>query len=576
MRKWVHSLGARVFLLFTLLIVFSCVGIYTLVSRELTTFYIQREKESLLQKGHILAPFFTNLLNNHQDPQPWVKKMGSASGVRITLIAPEGKVLADSQHDPKTMGNHWNRPEVQEALKKDVGASKRYSVTLNTYLLYVATPLKGKTGNLMGVLRLSFHLSSLKRPLIYLERKIISGLMVLLLFTLLLALLLSRGVTKWITQIALAAQALSQGNFQVRAPIHKTKELSILARSFNSMASSLEETFKQVEEERRKLETLISAIPNLVVVTNKEGNILFANKAFKALHSKKQASIWDAMRSPLLVDLFSQVWKEGEARGEIPMEDTEYEVMALVLVPKREALFLFHDITERARLNKMKTEFVTNLSHELKTPLTVMKGYIETMEMASSLKEAEGFIQVVKRHMNRIINLVSDLSLLSSIEERRSYKKEPVDFGRMAQQAIEWARPLAQKKGLQLEYHLPEGPVEVKGVAHLLEQLLTNLLDNAINYTDQGSVSLKIECINDQVEVMVQDTGVGIPKEHLHRVFERFYRVDPSRSRASGGTGLGLAIVKHIVQLHGGRMEIESKVSKSTRVTVIIPKAEQL
>jgi len=189
------------------------------------------------------------------------------------------------------------------------------------------------------------------------------------------------------------------------------------------MASSLEETFKQVEEERRKLETLISAIPNLVVVTNKEGNILFANKAFKALHSKKQASIWDAMRSPLLVDLFSQVWKEGEARGEIPMEDTEYEVMALVLVPKREALFLFHDITERARLNKMKTEFVTNLSHELKTPLTVMKGYIETMEMASSLEEAKGFIQVVKRHMDRIINLVSDLFLLSSIEEKRSYKR---------------------------------------------------------------------------------------------------------------------------------------------------------
>ena len=574
MRKWSYSLGGRVFLLFTLLIVFSCVGIYTLVSRELTTFYIQREKESLLQKCHLLAPFFTNLLNNHQDPQPWVKRMGSASGVRITLIAPGGRVLADSQHNPKTMENHWHRPEVQEALRKNVGVSKRYSVTLNTHLLYTAIPLKGKTGNLMGVLRLSFHLSSLKKPLIHLKRRIISGLMVLLLLTLLLILFISRGVSRWITQIALAAQALSQGDFKVRVPIHKTKELSILATSFNSMASSLEETFKQLQEERGKLATLISAIPDLVVVTDKKGNILFANKDLKAPHSKKQASIWDAIHSPLMVDLFSQVWQEGEAKGEIPIEDTVYEVTALVLVPEREALFLFHDITERARLNKMKTEFVTNLSHELKTPLTVMKGYIETMEMASSLKEAKGFVQVVKRHMDRMINLVSDLSLLSSIEEGRAYKKEAVDFIKIAQQAIEWAKPLAEKKGLQLRYKLPEGPVKVKGVAHLLEQLLTNLLENAINYTNQGYISLSMESINGQVKVIVQDTGIGIPKEHLHRVFERFYRVDPSRSRASGGTGLGLAIVKHIVQLHGGRIEIESTVGKGTRITVIIPQAE--
>lgn len=575
MRKWFHSLGGRVFLLFTLLIVFAGVGIYTLVSRELTTFYIQREKESLLQKCHILAPFFTNLLNNHQDPQPWVKRMGGSSGVRITLIAPGGKVLADSQHDPKTMENHWHRPEVQEALRENVGVSKRYSVTLNTYMLYTAIPLKGETGNLMGVLRLSFHLSSLKRPLIQLKRKIISGLMVLLLLTLFLTLLLSKEVTRWIGQIALAAQALSKGNFKVRVPSYKLPELSTLASSFNSMASSLEETFKQVEEERGKLETLISAIPDLVVVTDKKGNILFANKALSAYHPQKQASIWDAIHSPLMVDLFSQVWKEGDAKGEIPVDDTVYEVRALVLVPEREALFLFHDITERARLNKMKTEFVTNLSHELKTPLTVIKGYIETIETASSLKEAKSFIPVVTRHVDRMINLVSDLSLLSSIEEGKGYKKEPVDLVKIAQQAIEWARPLAEKKGLQLEYHLPEGPAKVKGVPHLLEQLLTNLLHNAINYTDQGYVYLRVGCVNGQVEVTVEDTGVGIPKEHLNRVFERFYRVDPSRSRTTGGTGLGLAIVKHIVQLHGGRIEIESTVGKGTRITVIIPQAEQ-
>ena len=570
MKGWFNSLGARIFLVFALLMALSCLGIYALTSREFKTFYIQREKESLLQKDRILAPFFARLLLHKEDPQPWVKKMGDASGVRITLIAPGGKVLADSQHDPGTMENHWHRPEVQEALKKGVGASKRYSVTLNTHLLYVAIPIKDARGNLLGVLRLSYHLNSLKRPLFRLEKRILGGLFFLLLFASLLALFLSREVAKGVTQVASAAQALSQGDFQVRAPMSKVKELSILAGSFNSMADSIQKTFKQVQEEREKLNALISAIPDLVVATDKKGSILFANQAFKARYGKKPASIWESIRSPSLVDLFSRVWDEGKVRGEVALENSQYEVTALVIAPDREVLLLFHDVTEKARLDRMKTEFVANVSHELKTPLTVMKGYIETLEMARSLEEAKGFVEVVKRHTDRMTNLVSDLLLLSSLEEGKDYKKGKVDLREIALKVLEWARHQAREKGLQLKQKLPDEPVEVEGVAHLLEQLLTNLLSNAINYTDQGWVSFEMETTREQVQVIIQDTGMGIPREHLPRVFERFYRVDPSRSRASGGTGLGLAIVKHIVRFHGGTVELESREGEGTTITVIL------
>ncbi len=570
MRNWLASLGSRIFMAFALLLLISLAVTYGIITKEVEVFHLAYSEEALTQKAEMLLPFFQKILEEGQNPQGWVQAMGRASGVRITLILPGGRVAADSEHNPSTMENHWNRPEVRMALKKDIGISQRYSTTLGTRLMYTAVPVKNGKGKLLGVLRVAYHLAPVKEALHPLFRKLLLENLALILLALSLALIFSRYISSQLKAVAASTQAMAQGNLSIRVPEANVQELRILARSLNAMAASLQELFQAREAERQKMELLLSSIPDLVVVTDRRGTILFANQAFRRLFEEED-KLWQAVRAPSLAHLFSQVWKEKTVQEEVSTPNGTYEVTAIEMVPGREALFLFHDVEERKRVEKMKTDFVANVSHELKTPLTVVKGYLETLEMAQSLEERELFIKKMGKHIERLASLVSDLLLLSSLEEDRLYSRTPLNLEVIIEKVVQWATSRTLEKRLEFLICRRGTPKPLIGSPYLLEQLLVNILDNAIKYTPQGGVALSVDYQEEEVVLTVEDTGIGIPKDKQDRVFERFYRVDPSRSRESGGTGLGLSIVKHIVRFHQGEIRLESEEGKGTRITVTLP-----
>ncbi len=575
MKDWFGSLGSRIFLAFALLLSISLAITYFNVTKEVERFHLAHTEESLTQKARMLRPLVRLLLEEGRDPQPWASAMGKPSGVRITIILPGGRVTADSEHNPGTMENHWTRPEIQEALKKGLGMSQRYSTTLGRWLLYAAVPVKDEKGSLLGVLRVAYPLAPVKEALHPLFRRLLLENLLLVLLALSLALLFSRYVSSRLKTLAASTQAMAQGDFHIRVPETSVQELRTLARSLNAMAASLQELFQAREEERQKMKLLLSSMPDLVVVTDREGNLLFANQAFLRLFGK-EAKLWQAVRTPLLAGLFNRVWKEKKAKEEVTTHHGTFEVTAIEMVPGKEVLFIFHDVEERKRLEKMKTDFVANVSHELKTPLTVVKGYLETLEMAQTKEEREAFVEKMEKHIQRLISLVSDLLLLSSLEEGEElYSRTPLDLDPIVEKVAHWAEEEARKKGLAFQLNRKGDSRPVTGSPYLIEQLLVNLLDNAIKYTPTGKVNLQVVYEKDRAVITVEDTGIGIPKEKQDRVFERFYRVDPSRSRESGGTGLGLSIVKHIVRFHQGEIILESQEGEGTSVTVSIPLEKQ-
>jgi len=236
-----------------------------------------------------------------------------------------------------------------------------------------------------------------------------------------------------------------------------------------------------------------------------------------------------------------------------------------------EIVSIFHDMTEMKDIEKIKRDFVINVSHELRTPLTAIKGYTETLRKEVDTGPAKKYLEIVERNTNRLINIVNDLLLFSSLEEKPTLELEEIELSGFLGNVIKIFDQKLKDKRLPLAVDVKENIPTIKADAFKLEQMLVNLLDNAIKYTDHGEIAISASVRENRVQIQVRDTGIGIPKENIPRVFERFYVVDKSRSRKSGGTGLGLSIVKHIVLLHKGTINIESTLGSGTSVTVTLP-----
>lgn len=403
----------------------------------------------------------------------------------------------------------------------------------------------------------------------------LSAIVVLIIFSILIALKVFSRFRTLVLEIETICHRIDSGQLPIQSAPVKLKIASQLLNLLNRTAARINQDITQLREKEEWWNATLTSLQEGLLILDSQGNILIVNNKFQQFLNIERVIgkfYWEVIRAPQLANLVQQLNPEtSNLSAEVQINSRTFLCCAIYLPATGQRLLTFNDITELIEAEKMKKEFIASVSHELKTPLTAIKGYIETMEETADEDNAV-YMQIVRRHTERLINLVQDLLNLTALENPDAKLFwEDVNLKTLATNVLAIFENSAKKKGLKLTHELPEPPPVIKGDGLRLEQALINLLDNAIKYTEKGTVSLAIKVVNDRVVISIQDTGIGITAEHIPRIFERFYVVDRSRSRQSGGTGLGLAIVKHIVELHQGKVLVESTPGTGSKFSIILP-----
>jgi two-component system phosphate regulon sensor histidine kinase PhoR len=560
-----------------LLIIFALSSLILILSlKTVREFYRDTLTDHLKTLGCTLNSEVEGLLGTGRANQldGFIKKLGGKIHTRVTVIATDGTVLADSEENIQSMENHSHRPEVVEALQGKTGKSIRFSSTANRDMLYVAVPIE-KDGTITGVIRTSLFLGDIDSLLTKLNYHVAGISLGIVLIALLAAFLISNSVVRPIKDLTLAARKVASGDFSVRVFLKTKDELRVLADSFNRMNEEMEKMFSELGQQKEELKSIIDSLQEGLLVLDKQGRVIGSNESFRKIIGNQSVEgkfYWEIMRNPKLAELLRKAGIEKRNfTEELTLGNRIFMCSVTPLKGGEETVSIFHDITEIKNIEKIKKDFVTNVSHELRTPLTAIKGYAETLRKEVDTAPGKKYLEIVERNTDRLTNIVNDLLLLSSLEEKAVLELEDVDLRGFLENVIRIFDQRLKDKQLSLVIDVREGLPPIKADRFKLEQMLVNLLDNAVKYTDRGEITVSTDIDDKRVRIQIRDTGIGIPRDDIPRIFERFYVVDKSRSRKSGGTGLGLSIVKHIVLLHHGTIDIESALGKGTSVTVTLP-----
>ncbi len=514
-----------------------------------------------------------------------VKAAGSAAGLRFTVIAPDGRVVADSDVlDLSTLENHSKRPEVVEAREKGASASHRRSTSVWRALWYAAERVPGTSAVARAALAEAEANALLEKETRF---PFLAGALAVLAGGVAAALLLWPTAAT-LRAVARALRGIQSGDLSARVPVRGPDLLSGLSSSFNDTAERLQADVERVREERGRLQTVLDGMVEGVIAVDGRGAVRFVNGAARALldvpagEAVEGRPLPEVVRDPGILGLVARALSEAAEAGEaeVVQDGAPRRLLRVSAAPVREggpgAIVLVRDVSTIRRLERMRTDFVANVSHELRTPIAAISGAAETLAGGALADPEAGpaFVGTIERHAERLKALVDDLLTLSRLESApETIDRVPVDAALVVRQACEAAAARAREAGLALDVSAA-GPVRLLGDPEALRRLVDNLVVNAITYTPSGGrvhVSLAVE--GGTAVLSVSDTGIGIAPEHLERIFERFYRVDKARSRAKGGTGLGLAIVKHSAHLHGGEVSVESRVGIGSTFTVRLPLA---
>ncbi len=561
---------------FLLVTVLLAASIFIFSSLLFSRYYERTLEGNLVELGNIIATDVGVYIKDGDaaSVQRQIDAIKTKLKERVTVINSTGGVLADSQHAPETMESHELRPEVIEALDGRTGISYRLSPTLQKRMLYVAVPVF-EGGVVIGVVRVSVFVHDINTVLADFRDEFLLSLLLILSVGLVISFLISRGFSKPIVEIKEASKKVATGDFGIRVFSSRTDEIRDLAENFNEMATRLGELFRELRGNKEELLKIISSIEDGIVVLDEDERIKLFNESFKRLaggQCRAGAFFWEAMREAAVSDLIREVRKNGftETR-EAVVKARSYHVSASYVPLERQIVLAFHDITEMKNLAKTKGEFMTNIAHEIKTPLTTITGLIDVIGEVSE-QQQKHYLSVIKRNADRLVEIVRDVSDLSELEEKNlPIAFESVNLKEILEATISLFEKKSEKNGITITTDIQDIPT-ISGNAAKLEQMFINLLDNAVKYSPNGNISIALTPKGDSVIFSIKDTGIGIPEKDLSRVFERFYRAEKSRSRKLGGTGLGLAIVKYIVLLHNGKINIESEEGKGTKVTVQLPK----
>jgi len=540
--------------------------------------YVDVLAQDLGDLGCALGVTVTPLLQEarFEELDELVKRVGRSAGARITVIDPEGRVLADSEKDPLSMENHGMRPEIRQAIEGESGRSIRFSSTVGKNMLYVAVRVE-REGELLGILRTSLFLDKVDEFFGRIRFKILQIALIAIAVSMLAAFLVSRTISNPIRRLASAAGTVASGDFSTRVLLKNTDELGDLANSFNCMTERVRDLFDEISSQKEELRGVISSIREGLLVLSEDGRVKLSNESFSDYVDSPDVRgrfYWEVLQAPALGDLVREVSAGGmSVSREIDFQEKTFLCSGAFIPSRKETVLVFHDITEIKELEKVKRDFVVNVSHELRTPLAAIKGFVETLEEGVT-GDQKRYVEIIKVHTDRLINIVKDLLTLSQLEEPSA--EEPmgqVDATELVADVTRLFERQLMDKGLAFRTCVEEGVPPIQGDYFRLTEMLMNIMDNAVKYTERGGIEVSVRRRDDKVELEVKDTGIGIPEHCLGRVFERFFVVDKARSRELGGTGLGLSIAKHIVLLHNGTLEVKSVLGSGTTVRIVLPVA---
>jgi two-component system, OmpR family, phosphate regulon sensor histidine kinase PhoR len=512
-------------------------------------------------------------IDHEHSLQDIASQEGQAAGARATIIDHEGKVLADSEADARSMENHARRKEVAAALAGNMGSETRRSHTLGVPFMYVAAPISG------GAVRLAYPLSDVEAATAILRRTLVFGSALAFAFALLLAGLAARFTARRLQRIVEFADNIAAGNLSARISESSSDEIGHVAAALDKTGRRLEESFAALQTSQRELETLLNSMQDAVIAVGPDGRVQWANHGMDRLVQRTRISLplIETVRDPDFVavvrDAAAQKIARSARAGSIVPGRT-FDVTAAPM-PGGGAVAVLRDLTETERVEKTRRDFIANVSHELRTPLTSIQGYAETLlDSTGDGNHIREFLEIIRKNAYRMSRLTEDLLTLARVESGETrFDSQVIRSADLLQDAIESFRAIAREKQVELlvEQDCADAVFADREAIH---QVFANLIDNALKYAAAGrKILLGARSLGSMIEFYVRDFGPGIASEHLPRLFERFYRVDKARSRESGGTGLGLAIAKHIVLAHRGSIRAESELNHGSTFFFTLPVA---
>ncbi len=580
----------QIFVSFFVILLLALVAV-TWYTRDLAkNFYIRDTSQNLKSIANLIAAQTKdNLRSQKYDTiKRKINELGRATDIRITIVLPDGLVVADSEEEPAVMDNHIRRPEVQEALHNGVGKSIRYSNTIEMNLMYVAIPLY-RQNELLAIVRTSLPIEDIETTLQHIQNRILLGGLVVALFTALFGLFVSRRISKPLEDMTRGVEYFTKGELDYRLPVPKNKEINRLASELNAMARQLSEKIQTIEFQKNEQQAVLQSMAEGVLAVDGEEKIIMLNTAARNLlgvdgGTAEGSYIQEVIRNTQLQKIISQTLNTGRLlEDEIILRKEEVfyvQVHGNILQDESGAtigaLVVLNDVTRIRRLEKIRRDFVANVSHEIRTPLTSIKGFVETLSEGAidNPGTARQFLEIIRKQTDRLNAIIDDLMALANLEqdeERADVQFEEREIEGVMQSAVQICKPGADEKGITIRIKCTSD-IRFRMNPMLVEQALVNLLQNAVKYSPENTgIEVLCESTENEICIAVKDEGIGIPKDSLTRIFERFYRVDRARSRKLGGTGLGLAIVKHIVRVHEGRVEVQSRVGQGSTFYLYFP-----
>ncbi|MGM0369137.1 MAG: two-component system histidine kinase PnpS [Bacillota bacterium] len=585
MMKELSSIRLKVVALYLILLTIALVFAGFFLQNALKSYFSQWIDKRLTGEMNLMIRLTKPLIREDDSAKldQLVAEYGEKLETRITIIARDGLVLADSRGNPSEMDNHLQRPEVQAALEQKIAKKTRYSKTLDLDMKYIAIPIR-EQGSIIGIMRFALDLTKLRAMYKGIWLVLLQAGIIIVLISIVLSLKFASNITTPLENMTNLAEKISQGSLNQKIRVKTNDEIGRLASMFNQMVDQIKSKIRDISNEKSKIEAIVSNIGDGIIAVDLNKKIILINLAARNIFSVED----EVLGKPLLN--ITQNYKLEELIEEsLRTQQSIIEEIELLLPAERifrirlapiirnkkttGIVVSLRDITDMRQLQQMRTEFVSNVSHELRTPLTSIKGYVETLLETKPEKEIyQNFLEIIADETNRLELLIDDILNLSKIESGAVELEENVDVEQVMNNLLSLLNLKAEEAEIDLKLLLEDDLPLITGNYNQLSRMMINLVDNAIKYTESGgTVIIRAQAEESRVIIEVEDNGLGIPHKDLSRIFERFYRVDKGRSRQLGGTGLGLSIVKHIVENHQGQIKVESELERGTKFIITLP-----